>query len=698
MNRRQYNLQWERGANGRRLLLLTVIVTFDIIASGYMAMALPHRGTTVLEVAIVFFFALLFGWISIGFWTSLLGFFTLLRERGRWDLTRLTEASVTSGLAIPPTAMLMPVYNEDAQQVFGRLVAIIKSLQQTGRSASFDVFALSDTTDPDLRVAEEIAWEAACRQTYGFGRLYYRHRSPNIKRKSGNIADFCRRWGTRYRYMVVLDADSVMSGRTLVRVVQMMERDPSIGILQTAPVPVGKSSLLARLQQFSAQMYGPLFAAGLHFWQLGDAQYWGHNAIIRVEPFMKHCALPRLSGLPPLGGDILSHDFVEAALMRRAGWGVWLAFDLDGSYEEPPPTLIAELIRDRRWCQGNLQHLRILFTRGLFPAHRYLFLNGAMAYISAVLWLIFLTLSTILAVVMAIFEPDYFPNEGSLFPHWQVWHPAWMVVLLMSTLVILFLPKVLSLILAVAVHRRSSDFGGIFRAILSLLVEIICSTLLAPLRMLAHSKFVIVTLLGGKIGWNAATRVDKGTGWGRALRFHGGGMVLGLGWGGLVFLINRQFFWWLVPILAPLILAVPISVLASRPSIGKWMHRLGIFLTQAEVAPPAELQLAHQSIQALNAAIDDMSFPQLQGFARAVVDPTVKELHFQVRPRKSDRLSPPIAERLDRLVKRAATAGPQSLTASEKNQLLNHPIYLEALHCLVWELHDIRMARHWGLA
>jgi membrane glycosyltransferase len=693
MNKEGYNQQWEKTANRRRLLLLVLIGMTALVASGYMAMALPYGGTTALETAIVIFFALLFGWISIGFWTSLLGFIMLLRKKDLWRPTRHLKIKPRRGSAMPATAVLMPIHNEEVAEVFQRVVAIIRSLRQTGAMDAFHFFVLSDSTDPDLWVEEELAWEKACRQTQAFDALFYRHRRPNIKRKSGNIADFCRRWGRSYKYMVVLDADSVMSGKTLVRMVQIMEHDGSIGILQTVPVLTGKSSLLARLQQFSAQMYGPIFAAGLFYWQLGDAQYWGHNAIIRIEPFMKHCALHRLSGSPPLGGDILSHDFVEAAIMRRAGWGVWLAYDLDGSYELPPPTLIEELMRDRRWCQGNLQHLRLLFTRGLFPAHRYLFLNGAMSYISALLWLIFLTLSTIEALAMALFEPDYFPKEGSLFPDWQVWNPEWMVVLLVFTLIILFVPKLLSLILALVIRRRAGAFGGWQKAVFSLIGEVFFSTLLAPLRMLAHSRFVIVTLLGGQIGWNPAIRADRGTTWRQAFRFHGGGMLMAMIWGTLVFVINRDFFWWLVPVLGPLALAAPISFWVSRPRAGRPKR---FFLTPTEMHAPQELLMAQEPFtRQKGIALGNVA--DLKGFKRAVVDPWANCLHRSIRPKPNQRLSTGIVHRLDRLVRKAVVSGPQRLSVTEKKQLLSHPFILERLHQDVWALPDSDLAREWGV-
>ena len=399
--------------------------------------------------------------------------------------------------------------NEDIARVCAGLKATYKSLEATGRLDHFDFFILSDTSNPDLWVAEEIAWYETCKELTAFDRIFYRHRRVNIKRKSGNIADFCRRWGCNYRYMIVFDADSVMAGQSLVRMVQMMEKNPRVGILQTSPLAANKESLIARVQQFSNHVYGPMFVAGLHFTQLGDSHFWGHNAILRVAPFMAHCGLPQLPGKPPLGGEIMSHDFVEAAFMRKAGYEVWLAFDLGGSYEEVPPTLLEELKRDRRWCQGNMQHMRLLFAEGLFPAHRALFLHGAMAYVSALLWFLFLSLSTAEAIYEVVREPVYFPQGRSLFPEWPVWHPQWALTLLATTAIILFLPKLLSA-LVILIKGRAREFGGAAGLLASVLVEVIFSTLFAPIRMLFHSKFVFVTLMGQQVGWGGQQRSDLG--------------------------------------------------------------------------------------------------------------------------------------------------------------------------------------------
>ena len=331
---------WRNTARRRRLFLALLVIAQTAVASWSLARTFPLPDMDYLQIAIVITFAILFSWISFSFWTNVAGFWLL------WRKGKITASAIgTDG--DPPlrasTAILMPICEEDAARCFAGIEVMYRSLLRTGQSRKFDFYILSDTTTAARQAEEEIAWGKTCRAVKGFGKIFYRRRRVNIKRKSGNIADFLRRWSRNYDYMIVLDADSLMNGASLVRLARMMEASPKVGIIQTTPTIVNRESLFARMQQFASRTYGPLFSASLHFWQLGESYYWGHNAIIRIEPFIKHCALARLPGHAPLGGEILSHDFVEAALMGRAGYEVWLALDLPGSYEESPPSLLDEL-------------------------------------------------------------------------------------------------------------------------------------------------------------------------------------------------------------------------------------------------------------------------------------------------------------------------------------------------------------------
>ncbi len=696
LRRLRRRLPWTRIAHRRRLLLGGLVLIPTTVASGFMVNVLPHQGGTWLEVAVVAFFGALFGWISIGFWTAIFGFVTLMRRRDRFAITTLDpaapEAEPEPGVR---TAIVMPISEEPVERVFAGLQTLYRSLERAGALAGFHFFILSDTGDPGAAVHEEEAWFEWCRAVDGFDRIFYRRRKVRLERKSGNVADFCRRWGAKYRYMIMLDADSVMAGETVARLVQLMERHPDVGMIQTVPTAVSRRSLFARVQQFASRVYGPMFAAGLHYWQLGDGQYWGHNTIIRVAPFMEHCGLPRLPGREPLGGEILSHDFVEAALMGRAGWTLWLAYDLGGSYEEVPSTLLEEMKRDRRWCQGNLQHLRLVFTEGLFGAHRALFLNGALSYVSAVLWFAFLTLSTVEAIGDALREPEYFPHGPSLFPEWPIWRPDWALALLGVIGMILFFPKALSIVLIVLKRRDARAFGGVTRLTLSVVLEIILSSLLAPIRMVFHSRFVLLNLLGRTVGWRSSGRGDAETGWREAIRHHGLDSLFASAWGTTLFWLNPGYFWWVTPSIGALILSVPVSVYSSRVSLGERARRRRLFLIPEENAPPAELRDLQELQRAARQRAAERPPAEADGFVRAAVDPYMNAVHRAlVGRRRSVREGIRASRRA--LLERALAEGPEVLTRQERRILLRDPDTTDALHRAVWSIVDRHQASRWG--
>jgi len=672
---------WVRIAFRRRVVLGLLILVPSVIATGFMLDVLPHQGRTPLEVAIALFFGALFGWISIGFWTALMGFLVLTGRRDRFAITSGEETDDAVIADETRTAILMPICEEPVDRVFAGMKAIYRSLERLGALAHFDFFILSDSADPARWLEEEMAWLEWAREV-GFERVFYRHRRTRIERKSGNIADFCRRWGSQYRYRVTLDADSVMAGEAVDRLVRLMERHPRVGMIQTVPVSMGRRSLFARVQQFAGGVYGPMFAAGLHYWQLGEGQYWGHNTIIRVAPFMDHCALPRLPGEPPLGGEILSHDFVEAALMGRAGWELWLAFDMEGSYEEAPSSLLEEMRRDRRWCQGNLQHLRLLFVKGLQGAHRALFLNGVLSYVSALLWFCFLTLSTAEAVWEAVREPEYFPAGRSLFPEWPVWRPGWAIALLAVTGTILFLPKILSIAL-ILVRGRRRDYGGFIRLLTSVLLEFLLSALFAPIRMVFHARFVFSNLLGRTVSWRSQTREDSETTWGEALRYHGVDTLWATAWALGVHSLNPQYFWWLTPIVSALILSVPLSVITSRVSLGDWAHRLGLFLLPQDTSPPEVLLDLKRELRRRVSGIAP-SRGSTDAVAGAIIDPRMNALHVGLEGLRSGSGPALRAARRD-LVTKVLETGPEGLSTAQRRRLLMDGLVLQELHRRVWE-------------
>jgi membrane glycosyltransferase len=560
-----------------------VDMMLDIIGAG---------GFVGLEIVILTLFTLTFGWISIAFWNAVIGFvLTALRR----DPLSLGYAQVTreTGRVTSRTALVMPVHNEDPALVTSSVAAMLRSLDRTGTGDQFDAFLLSDTTDPMIAQAEEVAFEKLRQQLDRSGAVRYRRRVANIGRKAGNIEDFCHRWGSDYDFMVVLDADSIMTGRTLVELVRAMEATPGAGLIQTVPTPACRTTLFGRLLQFAACLYSPMLAAGQSFWQTDAANYWGHNAIIRVRAFAECCRLPVLSGCPPLGGPILSHDFVEAALLRRAGWGVYLLSCIGGSYEDVPGNILDYTKRDHRWCQGSLQHLWLLSGRGFHGMSRLHFVLGAMGYISSVLWFLMLLASTAY-IILPYVSLGLWDWDGSVF-YGQVpgvptaigMNVERIIPLFWVTVVILFLPKLLALILALARQRPSFDGGA--HLLSSAVLEMLFAVVVAPLMMFYHVCFVLSVFAGRGIEWEAQVRVGRAVAWTEAWRRTGGVTAVGVTWAGLTLYYSPPFFLWLAPIFVGLLCAGPIVFLTSSLSLGQLARRWGLFLVPSELVPPPEL-------------------------------------------------------------------------------------------------------------
>jgi membrane glycosyltransferase len=699
--------RWRTVGSIRRYILLTLMIGQTIVAGFYMKGILPYQGWSfvdldeivkqpvwdtvvqvwpyALQTSILVLFGILFCWVSAGFWTALMGFLELLTGRDKYKIS----GSSAGNEPIAPearTALVMPICNEDVPRVFAGLRATFESVAASGNLDRFDFFVLSDTNDTDIAVAEQQAWLDVCRETKGFGRIFYRRRRRRVKRKSGNLDDFCRRWGGEYKYMVVLDADSVMSGECLSSLVRLMEANPDAGIIQTGPKASGMDTLYARMQQFATRVYGPLFTAGLHFWQLGESHYWGHNAIIRMKPFIEHCALAPLPGKGAFAGAILSHDFVEAALMRRAGWGVWIAYDLPGSYEELPPNLLDELKRDRRWCHGNLMNFRLFLVKGMHPVHRAVFLTGVMSYLSAPLWFLFLVLSTALLATNTLMEPQYFIEPYQLYPLWPQWHPEKAVALFSTTIVLLFLPKLLSIILIWA--KGAVEFGGRIKVTLSMLMEMLFSMLLAPVRMIFHTRFVLAAFLGWAATWNSPQRDDDSTPWSEAVRRHGPQTLLGIAWAALVAWLNPSFLWWLAPIVGSLVLSIPVSVISSRTRLGLAAKDEKLFLIPEEYATPQELLSTDQYTH------ENRWHALHDGFVRAVVDPRQNALACAMATARHGQAAPIEALRAERVAK-AMEVGPKGLDLNTRLALLSDPVALARLHEQVWAEHNAAWIDVW---
>ncbi len=611
-----------RQIRNRRIKVFGLTGLSTLLATLKWMTVIPSDASLLTAFLMIVLFMLTFGWIALFFWSSIFGFTELLRGRKIpgiiWPDPNRQPVS--------RTAILMPVYNESPQSVFANLLAMAKSLEKTGQQRFYDIFVLSDTTNPKVWIEEEETWMKTRQMMPADMNMYYRRRPINVARKSGNIEDFCQKWGAFYDFMIVLDADSLLTGQTMLTMTLLMETNKQTGIIQAPPMCINRNSLFARIQQFAGKVYGPIVSAGLAYWQVGDSNYWGHNAIIRVKAFMDCCKLPVLSGRAPFGGHILSHDFVEAALIRRGGWQAWLLPELKGSYEECPPSMIDFAIRDRRWCQGNMQHIKILFSKGLHPVSRIHFIIGIMSYLSSPLWLGFLLVGLSAALGRNIFPPEYFPTTYTLFPTWPIFDQIGVISLFVFSIFMLIFPKFLGLIIYLQ-QNKASEIGGVFGAIKSVLSEIIFSALSAPIMMIFQSKFVFDIFAGNDAGWKTQNRDETGTSLAEAWQRHRWHMILGIVTSLIVWKYAHGLFWWMLPITIGLILALPISMFSSREEYGIAARKHHYFIIPEEIKIPEILQEALK-LRKMFAAEER----QDSGVERVVKNSFLNALHILMLP------------------------------------------------------------------
>jgi len=686
----------------RLFLFFSSAVLLTGAVSMLFADLLWRTGWSASRTVLLVLFIILFLLTSIGCMHGVYGFF--IRTFGTNRRITALKPFKEQNIAGVSTAIIFPIYNEDSVRVLEGLRATYESLERTGQLDRFDFFILSDSTNPDCWVEEEARWSELVRDLDALGKIYYRRRLFNEARKSGNVRDFLNTWGMRYRYFICCDADSVMRGETLVDLVKLMEAHPTTGLIQTVPALVNAESLFGRIQQFANRLYAPVFIAGLNYWALDLGNYWGHNAIIRTEPFMQFCDLPQLPGRKPFGGQILSHDFVEAALMLRENWEVWLAYDLEGSYEEAPQALIENAQRERRWCQGNLQHGLVLFAKGLRGVSRMHLILGIFGYVASPLWLAFLiTFEWIYCVQKLTGLSDI--TVQSFNPYLKDWsgtaHASLVFIICMA---VIMLPKFLSLIDLANDWPRRKQFGGLLNATGGVICETIFSTLHAPLLMLWHTRFVVTNIAGISVSWTTQKRSADGTDWLYAAQRHWGHTLIGLAWGWFTWKLDPGLFWWFTPVLAGMVFSVPLSVLTSRRSLGARAKSAGLFLTPEETKPPVELVSLRSRMKIHELTEDDTPRCRVHaGLAAAVLDPYVNAIHVTLLREKQ--LNPVYAEHLARigagtdavrdLGEKLLAGGPEKLNPSERVTVMADQRVMVWLHQQAWLRPEEKLAPWW---
>ncbi|MCY4153216.1 MAG: glucans biosynthesis glucosyltransferase MdoH [Aestuariivita sp.] len=509
-------------------------------------------GYGTLATILILLIAFNFFWISFAFFNVVVGAVSLVRNR-------LAETpKVIPSLQV---ALLVPIHNEVPWYVLGNAVAMLRELGQQKSFHTYHLFILSDTNDDVIADQEERAINALRLKLAPELSLYYRRRTINHERKVGNISDWVRRWGGGYSAMIVLDADSLMTGQAIDHLANTMASDASVGLVQSFPSLVNAKTVFGRTQQFANGIFGAVFAEGLAQWAGKEGNYWGHNAIIRTRAFAACAGLPSLSRRDGRKSLILSHDFVEASLIRRAGWGVRFLTGLRGSYEETPATLIDHIKRDRRWCCGNLQHLRLLFSNGFHSVSRFHLLHGAVGYLLSALWLILLVFWALLGNGGQDSVLSYFSPDNPLIPAWPVMNEGQPVFFLLLMYATLLAPKLIGVAVLPLTELRYRDLGGTRRFFTSVLIEIVLSVLYAPILIVQQMIAVVSNVVGLPTNWEPQSREGGRYSLKTHLRYHCLETVMGVGLtlGILMGLVTL----WLLPIAVSLALAVPLSLLSG---------------------------------------------------------------------------------------------------------------------------------------
>jgi membrane glycosyltransferase len=585
-------------------LALTVYATREMVA------VVAVGGVSTLQWAMVVLFAITFGWISITATAAVSGvLFGGVRRRGR-EMQRIEHR----------TALVMPVYNESPASSFAALQAMAECLLEQG-ATGFELFVLSDTNSPDIWIKETAAFHALRDSLGDRMRVWYRRRSENTGRKVGNLHDFITRWGERYDFMIVLDADSIMSAETLRLMVREMVADPNLGLLQTVPRLAGGKTLFARLQQFAGRVYGPIVARGIASWQGDDGNYWGHNAIVRVRAFASAAGLPTLPGRKPFGGAILSHDFVEAALLRRAGWAVRMLPTLGGTWEDSPPSLLDVAARDRRWAQGNIQHLAVIASRGFTLSNRIHMAIGIMSYLASPLWLLLIAVGLATAGQIATVQFEYFTDEMSLFPRWPLFDSERMVNLFIIAMGTLLLPKMLG-VLNAFVDRELRRIVNPLRVALGAVVETVLSALYAPIMMMMQVRQVSEIIWGQDSGWATQTRKRARTPWVTLFRRHWLQAVAGVVVSVVLAYVSLPLFVWMVPALAGLVFALPLSAASGSVSLARLLKFFGLLVVPEEIEIPRVIALRDEIEARLEQVVDGVNI------VRLIEDDLARQRHF----------------------------------------------------------------------
>jgi membrane glycosyltransferase len=561
----------------RRVLVVVLNIATYATMMAAAAAILATGGLSVVDAILLVAFAIGLPWTALGFWNAVIGLWLL---HGARDAMAEVAPFAAAGAVPTPiairTAVLMTLRNEDPVRAFERLKIVKASLDATGEGGAFDYFILSDTNRPEVASVEEAA-TAAWQRELGSeaARVVYRRRQVNTGFKAGNVRDFCARWGGNYELMLPLDADSLMSGAAIVRLTRMMQAHPRLGILQSLVVGMPSMSAFARIFQFGMRHGMRAYTMGQAWWVGDCGPFWGHNALVRIRPFVEECHLPVLPGAPPLGGHVLSHDQVEAALMRRAGFEVRVLPEERGSWEENPPTMLEFARRDIRWCQGNLQYVKLLDMPGLKAMSRFQLAWAILMFLGLPAWTLMIALTPI-AAWQAKAVPEFPAGAASL--------------LYVAFLLMYLSPKIAGLVDAMLTPGGVARYGGAARFLASAAIELVFSFLQGAVSTIRTTIFMLGLALGTSVVWGGQARDAHGISWATAIRDLWPQTLFGIIVCGAMFAVEPAVLWWSLPLTAGYLVAIPFAVVTAAPAFGRALKAAGLCGIPEDFDPPDEIK------------------------------------------------------------------------------------------------------------
>lgn len=544
----------------RRRVLFVLLVALAVAGPTWMmALALAPGGWSWLDIVALLAFVVVMPWLAVGFCNAVIGFVIDLFAKDPLQSTNPLAVGVSLDTEVrSPTALLLCIRNEMPARLVRNLDALARGLMAGKDSAQFHVYVLSDTTDPQIAEQEVVAFEQLAQDWQSRLALTYRRRTENRGFKAGNIQDFCERWGAAHEFALVLDADSLMSAAAVRRLVLIMQANPGLGILQGLVVGLPATSAFTRLFQFGMRLGMRSYTLGSAWWQGDCGPYWGHNAVLRLKPFMQDCQLPVFVDRKGKQTHILSHDQVEAVLMRRAGFDVRVYPFEDESFEENPPNFIDFVVRDLRWCAGNMQYWRLLSLPGLKLTSRVQLILAMLMFVGAPAWL------TLLGTLGWSVHQSTFK---------ETFHAPALAMVLWLLIAMAMLPKIASGLSVLLRAGERQAFGGGLRFVSGFLADTVFSLLITPVLWVSQTILLVGLPFGKRITWAAQNRDEQQISWTAAVRAFGLHTLIGVVLGWLWIDFNEPATWWIAYFVAGLWFCVPVAVLTSWPSLGHLLTR-----------------------------------------------------------------------------------------------------------------------------